>query len=187
MKEIAQALVRAQRAFGPALKTRTNPHLKTKYADLGAVIEAVIDALHANGIALTQHTHDSQDGVTVETVFVHESGEQYTTGRLHVPAVKTDPQGYGSALTYARRYSLMAACGIAPEDDDGQAASRGKRDEHASIDAYAAKHLPALREAAQRGGDALAEAFKALPKSVEKAAFWQVHQAELKALASEVK
>jgi hypothetical protein len=62
--------------------------------------------------------------VTVETVFVHESGEMLECGKLHVPAAKHDPQGYGSALTYARRYSLMAACGIAPEDDDGNAGSK---------------------------------------------------------------
>jgi hypothetical protein len=60
----------------------------------------------------------------VETVFVHESGETLECGILHVPAAKQDPQGYGSALTYARRYSLMAAAGIAPEDDDGNSASR---------------------------------------------------------------
>jgi hypothetical protein len=60
----------------------------------------------------------------VETMFVHESGEMLECGILHVPASKQDPQGYGSALTYARRYSLMAACGIAPEDDDGNSASR---------------------------------------------------------------
>jgi len=59
----------------------------------------------------------------VTTVFLHESGETWESGPLHVPAAKQDPQGYGSALTYARRYSLMAACGIAPEDDDGNAAS----------------------------------------------------------------
>lgn len=124
MKEIASALVKAQRAFGPALKTNTNPHFKTKYADLSACVEAVIDALNDNGIALIQRQHESESGVTVETVFVHESGEMLDCGRLHVPAVKNDPQGYGSALTYARRYSLMSACGIAPEDDDGNAAQR---------------------------------------------------------------
>jgi hypothetical protein len=60
-------------------------------------------------------------------VFVHESGEQLSAGILSVPAAKQDPQGYGSALTYARRYSLMAACGIAPEDDDGNAASKPRK------------------------------------------------------------
>lgn len=124
MKNIASALVRAQRGFAPALKTSTNPHFRSKYVDLAGCIEAVVDALNAAGIALIQRTSEDNTGVTVETVFVHESGEMMECGKLHVPASKQDPQGYGSALTYARRYSLMAAAGIAPEDDDGNAASK---------------------------------------------------------------
>jgi hypothetical protein len=124
MKNIASALVRAQRGFAPALKTSTNPHFRSKYVDLAGCIEAVVDALNVAGIALIQRTSEDNTGVTVETVFVHESGETLECGKLHVPAAKQDPQGYGSALTYARRYSLMAACGIAPEDDDGNAASK---------------------------------------------------------------
>ena len=124
MKNIASALVRAQRGFAPALKTSTNPHFRSKYVDLAGCIEAVVDALNAAGIALIQRTSEDSTGVTVETVFVHESGEMMECGKLHVPASKQDPQGYGSALTYARRYSLMAAAGIAPEDDDGNAASK---------------------------------------------------------------
>lgn len=124
MKNIASALVKAQKAFGPALKTSTNPHFKSRYADLAACVEAVIDALNDHGIAMIQHNHPHPDGVVVETVFVHESGETMNCGQLFVPASKHDPQGYGSALTYARRYSLMSACGIAPEDDDGNAASK---------------------------------------------------------------
>jgi len=124
MQQIATALVKAQRDFAPALKTSTNPHFRSRYADLAACVEAVIDALNANGIALVQRTHDSDNGVAVETLLVHESGETISGGILHVPAAKHDPQGYGSALTYARRYSLMASCGIAPEDDDANAASK---------------------------------------------------------------
>jgi hypothetical protein len=124
MKNIATALVKAQKAFGPALKTSTNPHFKSRYADLSACVEAVMDGLNDNGIALIQKCYDCDNGVMVETMFVHESGEMLECGILHVPASKQDPQGYGSALTYARRYSLMAACGIAPEDDDGNAASK---------------------------------------------------------------
>lgn len=127
MKNIASALVKAQRNFAPALKTSTNPHFRSKYADLSACVEAVIDALNEAGIALVQRCHECDNGVIVETVFVHESGEMMDAGKLHVPASKADPQGYGSALTYARRYSLMAACGIAPEDDDGNAASKPAR------------------------------------------------------------
>ena len=124
MKAIATALVKAQKAFGPALKTSTNPHFKSKYADLSACVEAVIESLNDNGIMLMQQCHESESGVIVETLFIQESGETFSAGKLHVPASKQDPQGYGSALTYARRYSLMAACGIAPEEDDGEAARK---------------------------------------------------------------
>lgn len=128
-KNISAALVKAQRAFGPALKDRTNPAFKSKYADLGACLDAVMDALNGAGIALVQKQHPNDGGVAVETIFLHESGEQFSAGMLTVPAAKQDPQGYGSALTYARRYSLMAACGIAPEDDDGAAASKPRQPE----------------------------------------------------------
>lgn len=124
MSQIAPAFIKAKKAFAPAMKDRTNPAFRSKYADLGACLEAVEDALLDNGIALYQETSEDPTGVTVETVLLHESGETIRGGKLHVPAAKQDPQGYGSALTYARRYSLMAACGIAPEDDDGNAASK---------------------------------------------------------------
>jgi len=124
MKLIAAAFIAAKKAFGPALKDRTNPAYRSKYADLGACLEAVDDALLKNGIALYQETFEDSTGVTIETVLLHESGEVIRCGKLHVPASKQDPQGYGSALTYARRYSLMTACGIAPEDDDGNAANK---------------------------------------------------------------
>lgn len=139
MKEIASALVKAQKAFGPALKTSTNPAFRSKYAKLENCIEAVIDALNDNGIMLMQQTRACEDGVIVETTFIHESGEMISGGILHVPAAKHDPQGYGSALTYARRYSLQAACGIAPEDDDGEA----------SMKAYRPQEKPAAKPVAQ--------------------------------------
>ncbi len=124
MKQIATALVKAQKEFGPALKTSTNPHFRNKYADLSTVVESVIDALNNNGIYLMQMTHETPDGAVAETTFIHESGEILSAGKLFFPASKHDAQGYASALTYVRRYSLMAACGIAPEDDDGNAASK---------------------------------------------------------------
>lgn len=128
MKQIAQAFVKAKREFSPAIKASVNPHFRSKYADLAACLEAVNEALLNNGIAVYQETSMCDNGVVVETVFLHESGEILKGGMLHVPASKQDPQGYGSALSYARRYSIMAACGIAAEDDDGNAASRPKQD-----------------------------------------------------------
>jgi hypothetical protein len=124
MKAIASALVKAQREFGPALKSSTNPHFRSKYADLAACIEAVIGSLNNQGIYLMQLTEEHEGGVKVSTVFIHESGEQMSGGSLFMPATKQDAQGFGSALSYARRYSLMAACGIAPEDDDGNQATK---------------------------------------------------------------
>ena len=140
MKEIATAFVKAKREFAPALKTSTNPHFRSKYADLANCLEAVNDALLNNGIAVYQETSEDNTGVTVETVFMHESGEVLRGGKLHVPASKQDPQGYGSALTYARRYSIMAACGIAAEDDDGNAAVK-------SVKADVSEHLKAIESA----------------------------------------
>lgn len=123
-KNIYAAFVKAQQGFAPALKTSVNPHFRSKYADLAACVEAVIDSLNANGIGLVQKSYPDDTGVTIETLFVHASGESMSGGTLHVPASKQDAQGYGSALSYCRRYSLMAACGIAPEDDDGNAATK---------------------------------------------------------------
>jgi hypothetical protein len=170
-KNIAAAFVKAQRAFGPALKTSTNPHFRSKYADLSNCIEAVIDALNANGIGLMQRTYESKDGVMVETIFVHESGEVMECGLLHVPAAKQDPQGYGSALTYARRYSLLAATGLAPEDDDGNSASRRTEikstvDEHKIADLLAAMdEVTTLKE--------LQETYKAAYKATNGEQAWQ--------------
>ena len=167
MKNLATALVKAQKAFGPALKTSTNPHFKSRYADLAACVEAVIDALNDNGIALIQKNYDCTNGVMIETMFVHESGEMLECGILHVPANKQDAQGYGSALTYARRYSLMAACGIAPEDDDGNTAVRKTTvDETIFID-----HLAAIEASTDQ--DSLKNAYKAAYTACNGNADWQ--------------
>jgi hypothetical protein len=117
-------------------------------------------------------------------VFIHESGETLSCGQIHVPASKHDAQGFGSALTYARRYSLMAACGIAPEDDDGNAASKrgGAEDEK-----FEQMYLDKLREAAMSGLDALATAFKEIPNTPAKSRVWAKHQESLKQAAQQVK
>ena len=134
MQKISAALVAAQKAFGPALKTSTNPHFKTQYVNLAGCVEAVIDALNNHGIMLMQPARECADGVMIETLFLHESGEEKSGGVFHVPASKQDAQGYGSAMTYARRYGLMSACGIAPEDDDGNAASAPRRPPEKPLD-----------------------------------------------------
>lgn len=103
----------------------------SKYADINAVIDAIKPALINHGLFFTQHPKPSVNGVTVETVLHHAGGEHLSLGELFVPANKHDAQGFGSALTYARRYALVTAFGVPVEDDDGNAAARGQSKESA--------------------------------------------------------
>jgi hypothetical protein len=123
---LAKALVAAQMATEAVKKASTNPAFKSKYADLSVVVEAVVPALNAAGVSVLQFPAFNGELVSVATTLLHESGSS-VTATLHLRPSKLDAQGVGSAITYARRYALMAMTGAAPEDDDGQAAS-GPRD-----------------------------------------------------------
>ena len=122
-KNIYAALAKAQSEMGKALKESANPHFRSKYADLGNVMDACLPALNANGIAVVQPFVPGELGHVVKTILYHESGESI---ECSVPLLlgKQDMQGLGSAITYARRYGLMSMAGIAPEDDDGNAAAK---------------------------------------------------------------
>ncbi len=122
--ELSGAMAKAFAEIEGATKSANNPHFKSKYADIAAVVEAIKPALIKHGLFFTQRNQPSTDGVTVETVLHHASGEQMNLGSLFVPANKQDAQAFGSALTYARRYSLMTAFGVPAEDDDGNAAAK---------------------------------------------------------------
>ena len=127
IKELATALAKAQGQIKGAVKDSANPFFKSKYADLASVVEAIRSAFAANGLSYIQSVEPSdKDEVRVETTILHSSGEWIGCGVLALPVSKVDAQGYGSALTYARRYSLSAATGVAPEDDDGNAATVAK-------------------------------------------------------------
>ena len=115
------ALIKAQSEMTFASKTGTNPHFKTGYAPLETVIDAVKNPLNDNGIFYLQKVYLAEGGQCVETEF-HGHGGVIKAGRVYVPADKQTPQGYGSALTYAKRYSLITACGLPSEDDDGNSA-----------------------------------------------------------------
>jgi hypothetical protein len=124
MKGIATALAKAQAEMGKALKQSNNPHFKSKYADLGNVMDACLPALNAAGIAVIQPTGEDEHGRYVETTLIHGESGEHVSCRVPLIVAKNDMQGYGSAVTYARRYGLMAMAGIAPEDDDGNAAAK---------------------------------------------------------------
>lgn len=132
------ALAKAQAEFTPVLKNKTNPHLRNRYADLQSILDAVRPALNKHGLFLTQKVVTDAGHVSIETLIIGESGESLSSGQLFVPDVKTNSgttaiQAMGSAITYARRYSLSAFLGVTAEDDDdgngaqdAQAKQKGK-------------------------------------------------------------
>ena len=123
-KTLVQALAQAQSEMDHANLDETNPQFKSKFASLKSVIDAVKPALNNNGIWFLQKSLPIDNGIAIETVF-YGYGEEISTGPVPVPAQKATPQGYGSAITYAKRYSLAMACGIsAAQDDDGNQAEK---------------------------------------------------------------
>lgn len=134
INEFAAALAKAQVTMKAAPFNKTNPHFKNKYADLTAVIETVRKPLNDNGIAFTQMTENHGGAICLVTRFIHSSG-QWVSGEYPLPANVT-PQQLGSALTYAKRYSLAAMAGISSDEDDdaegarkdGQVAEMPKRE-----------------------------------------------------------
>ncbi len=128
--KLYKAVLLAQKAFGAVVKDSTNPMFKSKYASLEAVLDAVRQPLLDAGLLLLQPTFDNGERdekgaprcACIKTVIIHaESGESMEVITT-IPVSKSDAQGYGSALTYARRYALMGILGLAPEDDDGNEA-----------------------------------------------------------------
>jgi hypothetical protein len=122
--DLAAALAKAQGAIDTAKKDATNPHFKSKYADLASVWDACRKALSDNGLSVVQTPGEcGGNQVEMTTMLLHASG-QWISDRLTIPLAKVDAQGYGSAITYARRYALSAMVGVAPDDDDGNAATK---------------------------------------------------------------
>ena len=122
INELAAALAKAQSEMKGAVKDSNNPFFKSKYADLSSVWDACRAPLTKNGISVVQMPSAAEDVITVDTTLLHSSG-QWISSSLYARPSKNDPQGIGSCITYLRRYSLSAMVGIAPEDDDGNAAS----------------------------------------------------------------
>jgi len=173
-ENIATALAAAQSQMGRALKDSKNPHFKSSYADLSSVVGACMPALNANGIAVIQPTTDDDGGRYVETVLIHGPSGEKLMCRVPLLVNKQDMQGYGSAVTYARRYGLMAMSGVAPDDDDGNAAvaAAPKGPSAKGIKAAAAEAMSEDIKAAKTAIDkattldALKAAFTALPKDI---------------------
>jgi hypothetical protein len=125
--KICAAYVAAFAELEAATKTANNPHFKSKYADLPTVIDAIKPHLSKHGLAFMQMPKPSDGGISIETILIHSSGDKLSMGVLFVPANRQDAHGYGSALTYARRYALQTCFGLPTEDDDGNAAVKSQQ------------------------------------------------------------
>tara|TARA_R100000951_G_scaffold57914_2_gene48644 strand:+ start:818 stop:1447 length:630 start_codon:yes stop_codon:yes gene_type:complete len=118
---LIQALLEAQKTIENAIKASPNDFFKSKYANIESVLATCKEAFNDQGVLIQQKSHPSDTGVIVETIF-YGHGAHLSAGKVHVPAKKDDPQAYGSAYTYARRYSLKLAANIGDKDDDGEGA-----------------------------------------------------------------
>ncbi|WP_336488331.1 ERF family protein [Methylobacterium nigriterrae] len=115
---LSKAIHAAQGVLTGVVKDSKNPHFKNRYASLEAVLDTARPALQANGLSVTQAPGALVEGsIEITTMLMHTSGE-WMRSTLHMPVVKRDPQGVGSAITYGLRYALMAALGVPPTDDD---------------------------------------------------------------------
>jgi len=123
IKNLAAAMAAAQSEMGAAIKGASNPFFKSKYADLGSVIQAVKAPFAAHGLSYVQFPVSGESSVGVTTRLMHSSGE-WLEQDYFIPLGKMDAQAAGSAITYARRYALQSIAGIPAEDDDGNAATQ---------------------------------------------------------------
>ena len=155
--KLSLALTKAQSQMTGASKSASNPFFKSKYANLEEVINTVKVPFAEVGLSFIQFPISSEGYAGVETIILHESGE-FISNEFLLKCSKSDPQGMGSAITYARRYGLQSACGIASEDDDGNAASAPAPKKPQMTQKQAVESLAAAKDI-----PALTTAWKAIP------------------------
>jgi len=174
ISELAKALINVQRIIQPAVKDATNPFVQNRYATLNSVMDSCREALLGNSIWMTQFPVPAEPGyLGLVTKLTHAESGQWQSSLAIVPLPKADPQGMGSAMTYARRYALSAMLGIVTDDDDGEdaamrpkSATPSKRSQHAPLvnkDAFGSVSGPAQTNAPKSNPDA-ANLFSSLPR-----------------------
>lgn len=176
--DIFGALAKAQAKIEGAIKGNVNPAFRSRYADLGAVWDAIREPLTTNGVGVLQQLTTGEEGISCTTVLTHSSGQWLEFEPLTVPLAKRDGHGVGSAATYCRRYSLMAAVGLAPIDDDGNAAVGVNPSEPSKMPAPAA-----AVKAAQQGTETLRAYYAKLARPARDAL--AAHIETLKATAAQ--
>lgn len=154
--DLAKVLLNVQRTVQPVTKDAENPFTKSWYASLNSVMDACRDALIQNGIWLCQYPVpvEQPNSLGLVTKLTHAESGQWQSSLAVVPMPKTDPQGMGSAITYARRYALTAMLGMVTDDDDGEGAKSGQKSEpRAKRAANRHQTLKAQNRNVSQGGD----------------------------------
>jgi hypothetical protein len=174
INELALALSKAQGEITGAIRESSNPAFRgAKYADLSAVWEGIRGPFAKHGLSVVQGLSSVEGGVHCETMLMHSSGQWVSSG-LTIPADKLNAHGYGSAATYARRFGLQAIAGIAPIDDDGNAAVETTPKTDPAI-------MKAAKTAAECGADAFRKYWASIPQNIR--AQLRDHISELQAIA----
>jgi hypothetical protein len=169
--KLAAAMCKAQSMMGGAVKDSTNPFFKSSYADLTSVVKAVKEPFSQSGLSYVQFPHSSDRGVGVTTRLMHTSG-QWLESEFVLPIAKNDPQGAGSAITYARRYALQSVAGIPTADDDAEAAMFQARKTVEQWKTELATSISAIKDGIESGDmSSAAEAWFELSEE-EKTAIW---------------
>jgi hypothetical protein len=190
----AASFAKAQGEMSGATKEKVNPAFKSRYADLASAHEACREALTKHGLSYLQTAIISAAGVFsgITTTILHSSG-QWVEGDFPISPVKNDPQGIGSAATYGRRYGLMAMVGIAPEDDDGEAAMGRQQPANTQQPAQrpaqfdAAKQDAALKQSQERTAENLIDQITKVATSDALSDLWKANAELIKALPEHLK
>lgn len=161
--DLWSSLFSAKTKFVKAARDKQNSHLKNRYATLDSMLDAVEPALEEYGLMIMQSMTDDStpDSIKLETILMHKSG-QWAEYLMLMPIVKRDPQGVGSAMTYARRYALAAILGISQADDDAQLAVKSATDWKKDIDKC--ETIDDLKKVGAAMGQMADEAIKAVAR-----------------------
>lgn len=169
---LAKALSDFQGEVSAVPKESSNPFYKSKYAELSTIIAHAQKLLKKNGLSVSQLCNDGEDKVSVTTLLMHTSGE-WLSGTITMKPSKPDPQGVGSAITYARRYSLSAILGLATEDDDDGNVASGKTEKPAPVSKQPEKKTEPVEDESTK---LLNKALEAIKKSATIEALDKIEQ-----------
>jgi hypothetical protein len=163
---LAGAFAKAQLEMQNPAFDAANPHFKSRFASLAAVRNAVVPCLAKHGIAIAQDITSVEAGVSCVTILMHASGEEKSFGPLILPVSKNDPQAFGSASTYARRYTMQAVAGVVgDDDDDGNGASKPASQREVKPEPVSEDVWTVLKDAAAVGEKELRKAWAGLRES----------------------